>query len=205
MATTQTVPILVRIPPVKYLVVGAVLLFGAGFGAAWCWGDAKVEALQAFGDSVQVAADARAAAALAHSAADSAIIDSLQKSKRPVTIRISRDSALADSAAQAVAVAKTAADSNVALVVQVAALKTENAGLRQNARTDSLSVFFAVRRGDSLQVALTEQTKAIADLNRRIQQLTPRTPKWVKAATYVVTAGAGFYAGVRCVKSGMCP
>lgn len=180
----------------RWLVGWTLVVFAAGFGLAYLLGDSKVEALQHYSDSVTVAA--KHDSALANVFADSmaGVVDSLQKSKRPVTIKISQDSALEDSAARAVARAQTAADSNKAYAIQVLALKSEVAGLRANARTDTLSLAKAMFRGDSLQRVVNAQTTRISNLNIEIQALTPRTPKWLRVSLRVAELAVAFKAGM---------
>lgn len=184
----------------RTILLGGLALLLIGAGTAWCWGDAKIEALQHLSDSTTTAALRRDSAAKAQAVIDSATIDSLQRSKVSITI----DSTGAAEAAAAVKRAKTASDSNVALVRQVAHLEGEIAGYRKNKTTDSLSLLVAQASNRMLRDSLSAQTLAIVRLNTEIQRLTPKTPKWVKTATYVATAGGFFVAGVQCVKNQIC-
>ena len=178
-------------------VIAAALIFAAGFGLAAVVSDQKVAALQQFSDSLAAANVAARHAATRFADSARAVVDSLQRAKRPVTVRITRDSVLADSAARAVARAKTTADSNAALVAQVAAQASEIMGLKKNALTDSLSIWVAIRRGDSLQTAFNAQAERLVALNARIQELTPRASRALRVVRDAGELIGVFYAGVK--------
>jgi len=162
----------------------------AGVGFAYLGTNRKIVALQ------KAAADSTAAALQRDSAvtafADSLQrrVDSLQKAKRPVTIKISRDSATAARADSALQAAWTTADSNVALTAANVALKDEIVGLRQNAHTDTLSLWAAMARGDALQDSLHAQTHVIVALNVQIQALNHHAmPEWFRIGFGLVEKG----------------
>lgn len=179
------------------LCVGALLVFAAGYSLAYLQGDSKVERLQELSDSLTTAGQQDSVTANRYADSMATVVTTLQKSKQPITIRISQDSALADSAERAVLRARTAAEVITAQSAQITALKSEVVGLRENAKTDSLSLWVAMARGDSLQAVVNTQTTRLSQLNAQVQELTPRTPAWLRA-TYKVTALAGaFYAGMK--------
>lgn len=121
-------------------------------------------------------------------------VDSLQAAKKPVTIKIAMDSAAGAQAAKALKSAKTPRDSNVAYAGLTAAQAAEIVGLRTNAHTDSLSLWMAMQRGDSLEDALHTQTKTIADLNSEIQGLNQHAlPKWFRISFDVAQKGLAIW------------
>lgn len=177
-----------------FFVLGA----GAMFGIDRYLSDKGLRELKAHADSVQVASAVRESVTTRYADSLRNEVVWLQNTKAPVVVKIVKDSADASRAARAVAEAKTVGDSNMALVVEVAALASEVAGLRLNARTDSLSLFQAMARGDVLQDSLHAQSRAIADLNARIQALHPRPTlalKILKGASYVAAVVVGYEAG----------
>lgn len=172
--------------PVALWICGVAMGVGLGRWAT----NRQVAHLKQQGDSAQAAALARDYAATAFSDSLVQYIDSLKQTKKPVTIKIAMDSAAAARAAQAVAAATTARDSNVALVAEVTALASENTGLRINARTDSLTLWAAMRRGDSLATVLHDQTQEVVRLNALIQQLNSHTlPTWARVSFEVIRTG----------------
>src|SRR5258708_33202192 len=114
------------------------LLLGglAGFLLSQAGTDRQILALQIHSDSVNAAAHLRDSTTSRVADSLKQRIAVLQQAKRPVT----RDSADAALAALAVRDAKTAKDSNVALVVQVASLTSEIATLKANAAKDAQSI-----------------------------------------------------------------
>lgn len=160
------------------------LVFAFGVGSMFVlsrWStNQKVAQLQHRGDSVTAAAHVLDSTTTRFADSVRHVVDSLQASKKPVTIKITIDSATAKRYAAALKTARTPRDSNVAYAAQVVALDAEIVGLHRNAHTDSLSLWKAMARGDSLQGALHDQTKTIADLNVEIQKLNHHAlPRWV--------------------------
>lgn len=171
-----------------------VLAFVAGAvaGGAFAGWSARREVtdLQARSDSVTAAAVSRDSASAEKAAADSATIAALQASKKPATVTIRADSAAQDSLERAMAGLKTGADTIKNQARQIVALKSEVDSLKSNARTDSLSLWTAMRRGDALRDSLHAQTVTIVGLNERIQALSGRTfPKWARISFAIVEKG----------------
>lgn len=147
----------------------------------------EVERLKQRADSAEAAAIARDSAATEQAARDSAVIDSLQQSKRSRYVTISTDSATQDSLERAMGGLKTARDTIANQAGQIVALKSERDSLRANARTDSLSLWLAMRRGDALRDSLHAQTGTVVALNAEIQRLNHHTfPKWLRVSFTVV-------------------
>src|SRR5690348_7601632 len=171
-----------------------LLIFGLGAVAgiaATCWGtNRQIAAVK------QAAKDSTAAAVKRDSAtthyADSLLaqVDSLQKAKRPVTIKITKDSATAALADSAFRAAKTDSARVVILLTENAALKSEIVGLRANARTDCLSLFDAMATAKTLRDSLHAQTRTIVGLNEQIQQLNQHAlPGWARTGFEVARTG----------------
>lgn len=179
----------------KYYIAALCVAFAAG--AAWGrWGpDNRVDALKAAADSIAAAAVARDSAALRVADSLRAYADSIANARAPVIVVVRRDSAAAARADAAVAAARTARDSNVALVAAVRARDGALAGMRALAVLDSLTIAAERARGDSLAVALRDQTAAVLDLNARLQSLDRRRPKWARVAMEVVKIGGAAYVG----------
>lgn len=159
--------------------LGGYLLSQAGTNS-------QVLALQLHSDSVSAAATLRDSATSHVADSLKERIAVLQRAKRPIT----HDSASAAVAAAVVKLSKTAKDSNVALVGQVASLTSEVATLKANAVTDSVSLAVALFRGDTLETSLHQQTDAVADLHRQIAALNHHAlPKWLRL-TFTVARDA---------------
>lgn len=113
--------------------------------------------------------------------------DSLaQRQVRVVTV-VRQDTAAAHVARQALAIAKTARDSNVALVGEVTALRSANAGLFEALALAQTEAATERMRGDSLE-------RVVVDLGRRIAKLKPR-PKWFTVSLRVVELVAAVKGG----------
>jgi len=144
----------------------------------------EVAALKAAGDSARAAAVARDSAASAASDSMGAIIDSLQSSKAPVTVRITVDSAAQDSLKRALAAGLRSQHDTIAnQAAQIVHLETEVRDLKANARTDSLSLWTALARSRLLEDSLHAQTREVVRLNGRIQDLDGHAlPKWLRVS-----------------------
>ncbi len=176
------------------VIAGAALAFSYDYFVA----DKGLREAKAFSDSVAVASAARESVTSHWADSVRNEIVWLQSTKAPVAIKIVKDGADAAKAAKAVATAQTAHDSVAALVVEVASLASEVEGLKENARTDSLSLWTAMARGDSLQGVVHDQSRAVADLNARIQALHPKPTlalQILKGASYVATAVVAYEVG----------
>ena len=169
-----------------------IFVLGAAAGVGFtCFGtNRRIAAVKrASADSTKVAL-ARDSAVTAFADSLAARVDSLQKAKRPVAIKIVRDSTAAAQADSALREAKTASDSNMALVVEVASLLSEVQGLKENAAADSLSLFAAMARGNALQDSLHAQTRTIVGLNQQIQRLNQHVlPKWFRVSFDLIQKG----------------
>ncbi len=178
------------------------IAFAIGLAIAFAYdyfvADKGLREAKVYADSVAVAADARESVTTRWADSLRNEIVWLQSTKAPVTVKIVKDSTDAAKAAKAVAAAQTAHDSAQALVVEVASLVNEVEGLKENARTDSLSLWTAMARGDSLQNVVHDQSRAVADLNARIQALHPKPTlalKLLKGTSYIATAVIAYEAG----------
>lgn len=178
-----------------------ILGLAVGIALTYVGTSRQIAGLQHAAADSTTAAHQRDSAVTVYADSLAAVVDSLQLAKRPVTIKIAQDSAAARTAAEAVRRARTASDSNVALVAQVTSLTAEIVGLRSNAHADSLSLWDALARGNALQDSLHAQTRIIVDLNVRIQHLNEhRLPAWARVgfeATRTVLAVKGFVDVVR--------
>lgn len=176
-------------------VSAGLILFASGAAAGillTCWGvNKQVEHLKQSGDSAQAIAEHRDSASTARWVHDSLVIDSLQKSKAPVVVRITRDSAAQDSLKRAlVAGLQSQHDTITNQALQIVHLEQQVVDLKANARTDSLSLFKAMGVARVLRDSLHAQTKTIVDLNADIQRLNShRLPGWARVGFELLRTG----------------
>lgn len=180
--------------------LAAIAIFVAGLSMAYCFGDRKVQALQHYADSVAQVARNRDSVATAVSDQLADTVAALNKRKTRVVMVARADSATVAKLDTAIAQAETLGEKVTLLEEQNTVLKRENLNLWQALAISDSALTFATARGDTLQVALHDQTAQIIVLNTRIQQLTPRTPKWLRISLRAVEIGAAFYAGTQAAK-----
>lgn len=137
--------------------------------------------LKVVGDSIQAAAVVRDSAAAAEAAASARRVDSLQSTKRRESVRLS---ASRDSLRRALDGGLASAhDTIVNQAAQIVLQDSVITELRENAKTDSLSLWEAMGRGDRLLDSLRVQTAAVVVLNGQIQRLNQHTlPKWLRVS-----------------------
>ena len=182
----------------KWLVLGGVALVAAGFGLASLLGDRKVAALQQFSDSVTTVANDRRTAldSMKRAADDSAASLAAQREAAKGSARRHRQRA--DSLQATLENAQSDSE-------RVVILTDVNRDLRQS--NDSLSHALTLAEAearvmranrDSVDAEYQKSVLRINTLNARIQQLTPRTPKWLKTTIRIVEIGTAAYAGYKC-------
>lgn len=182
----------------KWLVLGGVALFAAGFGLAFLLGDRKVEVLQQFSDSVATISNDRAAAidSLKKAANDSAAVLAAQRDAAKGSARRSRQRA---DSLQVTLETATSDTQRVRILLGV------NLNLRKS--NDSLSQALTLAEAearvmranrDSIDAEYQKSITRINQLNERIQELTPRMPQWLRTTLRITEIAGAAYAGYKC-------
>jgi len=180
----------------KWWLLLVAFLAGSVVGLFVRGSDNRIEALQAYADSVRRADSLEVAGALEFAAGERHRADSLQALRQRVRVVVRQDSADAVAAREAVATAQTLRDSATALVEHVAALEHQATAYAELSRLDSLTLVAERARGDSLLRVVGDLNEDIRGLTDRVAKLRPM-PKWARYSLEVVKLGAVGYAGFK--------
>lgn len=173
-------------------VLGAVL----GVGVMYFTSSRKEAALKAYADSVQMVSAEATARATAYADSMRRVSDSAAAAEFAAKTALNNARQVARNLSQAVAQARTASDSNTALVALVAqqdtVIKTQFLALS----AADAQIATERLRGDSLDVALGSAKRTIADLTHHIDQLNGHAlPKWARIGLKTVEVGLAVRGG----------
>lgn len=184
----------------KALVAVALVSAGATFGVLQHFTLQREAALKAYADSVQIVSAEATARATAYADSLRRVSDSVAAAEFAAKTAVNNARQVARNLSQAVAQARTTADSNTALVALVS--QQNSVITLQTLALGAADAQIAAERlrGDSLDVALNSAKRTIVDLTTHIDQLNGHAlPRWARISLKAVEAGLAVRGGLALV------